>query len=148
MDRYFWHLSTEQADGVACVVCGRNFLQNPVNSTAVGREPATDSQVFACVEPCAQTIAQEAVDMARELWAAAGLTASTDGADVRALGADGTFGELLRDLRVLVGVEALLGVINNVPTIQFLLQMTGQHAEAAQTRARHMLARIRDQEDG
>jgi excisionase family DNA binding protein len=42
------HLSDAQADGLACVICGANFLVDKVTRYPVGRSH-TDSQVFACV---------------------------------------------------------------------------------------------------
>ncbi|MFE0130325.1 hypothetical protein ACFWY6_01825 [Streptomyces sp. NPDC059037] len=145
MDRYFWHLSTSQADGVTCVVCGADFLRKRVDQVVVGREPATDSQVYACKAPCTAELAAEADRMAREMRTAAGLEAVDALADTYEeaglLGADGEFGYLLRDLRVLVGAEAMLAVLQDLPTIRFVLQMTAVHAETAMTRARMVLAR-------
>jgi excisionase family DNA binding protein len=42
------HLSDAQADGLACVICGANFLVDKVTRYPVGRSDA-GSQVFACV---------------------------------------------------------------------------------------------------
>jgi len=44
-------LTPIQADGVACVVCGCDYLTTRVTSRPVGRS-ALGSQVFACVGPC------------------------------------------------------------------------------------------------
>lgn len=41
-------LTPAQADGLACVVCGADFLRVRVRSRPVGRS-VTGSQVFACV---------------------------------------------------------------------------------------------------
>ena len=40
-------LSPSQADGLACIVCGADFLRVPVRHVPVGRS-LTGSQVFAC----------------------------------------------------------------------------------------------------
>ena len=40
-------LTPLQADGLACVVCGANYLRTRVTHTPVGRS-LTGSQVFAC----------------------------------------------------------------------------------------------------
>ncbi|MCX9191961.1 hypothetical protein C3Y87_11140 [Carbonactinospora thermoautotrophica] len=40
-------LTSAQRDGLACVVCGRDYLKNPVPRVPVGRS-GTSSQVFAC----------------------------------------------------------------------------------------------------
>ncbi len=52
-------LSPAQADGQACVVCGRNFRVRGSVAVPVGRS-STGSQVFACVRGCAD----EAADLA------------------------------------------------------------------------------------
>ncbi|MGQ0773500.1 MAG: hypothetical protein ACT4NY_03630 [Pseudonocardiales bacterium] len=44
-------LSPLQADGLACVVCGADFLRVRVPHVPVGRS-VTGSQVFACVGCC------------------------------------------------------------------------------------------------
>ncbi|MFI6032559.1 hypothetical protein [Amycolatopsis magusensis] len=49
-----------EADGLACVACGRHYLTAPVRRVPVGRADATDSQVFACADVCADVVAQEA----------------------------------------------------------------------------------------
>lgn len=41
------NLTAAQADGLACVVCGVNYLTASVNSVPVGRSH-TGAQVFAC----------------------------------------------------------------------------------------------------
>lgn len=43
---------TQQADGLACVVCGADYLTVKVARVPVGRSH-TGSQVFACVGDCA-----------------------------------------------------------------------------------------------
>ncbi len=148
MERYFWHLSGPQADGLACVVCGANFLLRKIMSVPVGRSPADESQVFACKEPCAGRIAEEADRMAREMRTAAGM----DGVDVpdcddSPFSVDGHFGSLLRDLRALAGTEALLTVSDDIPAIRFLLSLTARHAEAAMMRARLVLAQTKEGEE-
>ncbi|MEU8972621.1 hypothetical protein AB0D11_25675 [Streptomyces monashensis] len=150
MERYFWHLNPQQADGVACVVCGADFLKSKITSVPIGRNPSDESQVFACKEPCAGRIAEDAEQMARQMRAAAG----TDGiphedAAECANGVfcvDGHFGSLLRDLRTLAGTEALLATAEDIPTIRFLLALAARHAEAAMMRARLVLARTPENE--
>ncbi|GAA5115277.1 hypothetical protein [Haloechinothrix salitolerans] len=44
-------LTTVQADGLACVACGADYLQVRVPHVPVGRS-VTGSQVFACVGCC------------------------------------------------------------------------------------------------
>ncbi len=53
-DRWRWvDLSYAQADGLACVVCGRDFaVDGHITHLPVGRS-ATGSQVFACERTCA-----------------------------------------------------------------------------------------------
>ncbi|BCM69019.1 MULTISPECIES: hypothetical protein [Streptomyces] len=147
MERYFWHLSPAQADGMACVVCGANFLQSKIASVPVGRSPADESQVFACKDPCAAVIANEAERMAQEMRAVTGTTSTAGvegGRDDSVFSVDGHFGSLLRDLRVLTGAESLLGVTDDIPTIRFLLSLTARHAETAMMRARLVLARTKE----
>ncbi|MFG2927977.1 hypothetical protein [Streptomyces achromogenes] len=145
MERYFWHLNTRQADGMACVVCNADFLNTKITSVPVGRSPADESQVFACKDPCAAVIADEADRMAREMRAAAG-TDDEGGADRDdpVFSVDGHFGSLLRDLRTLAGTEALLATSDDIPTIRFLLGLTARHAETAMMRARLVLARTKE----
>lgn len=64
------------------------------------------------------------------------------------LGNDNEFGLLLRDLRALVGTEALLAVAQDLATIRFLLALAAHHADAAATRARWVLTRIALSEEG
>ncbi|WP_329254022.1 hypothetical protein OG223_27585 [Streptomyces sp. NBC_01478] len=147
MERYFWHLSGPQADGLACVVCAANFLMQRITSVAVGRSPADESQVFACKEPCAERIAEEAERMAREMRTATGTTAlDIPQGDDSPFGVDGPFGSLLRDLRTLAGTEALLTTSDDIPTIRFLLSLAARHAEAAMMRARLVLAQTQEGE--
>ncbi|GCB53541.1 hypothetical protein [Streptomyces sp. NL15-2K] len=149
MERYFWHLNGAQTDGMACVVCGINFLTTKITSVPVGRSPADDSQVFACKDPCAVVIAHEAERMARQMRAAAG----QDGAeeldvaecDDPVFSVDGHFGSLLRDLRTLAGAEALLATADDIPSLRFLLSLAARHAEAAMMRARLVLARTKEE---
>ena len=44
-------LTAEQADGLACVVCGADYLRVRVPHVPVGRS-VTGSQVFACLGCC------------------------------------------------------------------------------------------------
>lgn len=148
MERYFWHLNGAQADGMACVVCGANFLDARITSVPVGRSPADESQVFACADPCAKRIADDAEQMAQEMRAVAGGNAArdTDGDAAESecesvFCVDGHFGSLLRDLRALAGCEALLATSDDIPTLRFLLALAARHAEAAMMRARLVLAR-------
>ncbi|MFJ4799910.1 hypothetical protein [Streptomyces murinus] len=149
MERYFWHMSPRQADGMACVVCGADFLTGRITAVPVGRSPADESQVYACKAPCAAVIAREAERMAREMRAAAGVDEVdagdvTDGEDA-VFSIDGHFGSLLRDLRSLTGAEALLATSDDIPTVRFLLGLTARHAEAAMIRARLVLAQTREE---
>ncbi|MFF8728903.1 hypothetical protein ACF073_20735 [Streptomyces sp. NPDC015171] len=148
MERYFWHLNARQADGMACVVCNADFLNAKITSVPVGRSPADESQVFACKDPCAAVIADEAARMAKEMRAAVGAE-GTDGGDLvdsddPVFCVDGHFGSLLRDLRTLAGAEALLATSDDIPTLRFLLGLTARHAETAMMRARLVLARTKD----
>lgn len=136
MDRYFWHLSPSQARGLACVVCSLD-LAKQMRHVVVGRDPATEQEVYACAEPCAVRIAEESERLAREMRESAG----SDGDD-SGLGADGEFGRLLRDLRILVGAEALLAAVDDLATIKFLLQMAAVQSEQAMIRSRRLLARM------
>ncbi|MCA1709802.1 MAG: hypothetical protein LC808_43595 [Actinobacteria bacterium] len=45
-------LGSAQADGLACVICARDYLRRPTSRIPVGRS-ATGSQVFACDGGCA-----------------------------------------------------------------------------------------------
>ena len=50
----FSGLTDAQADGLGCVVCGRDYLRAPVSvSLLVGRS-LTGSQVFACEGRCGE----------------------------------------------------------------------------------------------
>ncbi|WIY01854.1 hypothetical protein QRX60_48945 [Amycolatopsis mongoliensis] len=44
-------LTASEADGLACVACGADYLRVRVPHVPVGRS-VTDSQVFACVGCC------------------------------------------------------------------------------------------------
>lgn len=61
MGERIWNgLSPAQADGHACVLCGRDYLRDrarPVRRVPVGRDRCTHSQVFACVGRCADRAA-------------------------------------------------------------------------------------------
>ncbi|WP_055567203.1 hypothetical protein [Streptomyces atriruber] len=144
MERYYWNLSSAQARGDACVMCGCAYRGNETKRTPVGRDPATEAEVYACASPCVAKIVAETDRMIQEMREAAGL--DEDGADGE-LGRDGEFGRLLRDLRILVGSEALLAVIQDLPTLRFVLQMTAVHAETAMIRSRKLLARAQEGEE-
>lgn len=45
-------LSPVQADGLACVICHRNYLTDQHPARPVGFALATGSQVFACTGEC------------------------------------------------------------------------------------------------
>ncbi|MCX5050984.1 hypothetical protein [Streptomyces sp. NBC_00474] len=151
MERYFWHLNAVQADGLACVLCGTNFLEERITAVPVGRSPADESQVFSC-KACAGRIADDAERLAKQMRKAAGTP--TGGADAEAgvefddpvFCVDGHFGSLLRDLRTLAGAEALLATADEIPTVRFLLSLTARHAETAMMRARLVLARTKTEE--
>lgn len=148
MDRYFWNIAGPKGDGLACVMCGASFIDARVTSVPVGRNPADESQVFACKDPCAVSLAEDAERMAREMRAAAGLDdVDVPDADDPVYGVDGHFGSLLRDLRTLAGTEALLTTADDNAHIRFLLSLTARHAETAMMRARLVLARTKA-EDG
>jgi hypothetical protein len=51
-DRIFTNLTERQAEGLACVVCGADYLTDTVPHVPVGRSH-TGSQVFACQAGCA-----------------------------------------------------------------------------------------------
>ena len=58
MDERIWTgLSPAQADGLACVICTHDFRIRGSVSVPVGRSH-TGSQVFACVDRCAQAAAE------------------------------------------------------------------------------------------
>ncbi|MEV0438013.1 hypothetical protein AB0I84_26095 [Streptomyces spectabilis] len=143
MDRYFWHLSSAQASGMACVVCGADLMSEGAAMVMVGRDPATETQVYACKDPCAVGVAVEAEHMAAELRAMTGTEAHSQDAS---LGQDGEFASLLRDMRILVGNEALLASITDVATLLFLLDLTEHHAGIAAARARVVHDRLRSNE--
>ncbi|MFM9615214.1 hypothetical protein [Streptomyces niveiscabiei] len=150
MDRYFWNLTPRQADGLSCVLCGADYLMARIPSVVVGKVPDTEAPVYACARPCAERIAEEAESMAREMRDAAAEAgagadwpnAADDVDDDGALGSDGHFGKLLRDLRALVGTEALLAVSDDLATIRFLLGLTAHHADEANRRATALLGRL------
>jgi hypothetical protein len=54
-DRVFTGLNPAQADGLACVHCGADYLTVPVERRPVGRSE-TDSQVFACAGVCVDAL--------------------------------------------------------------------------------------------
>lgn len=145
MSRPFHNVSGPQGDGVACVMCGADFLKDKITSVVVGCNPVDDASVRACKEPCARLLAEDAEHMAREMRVAVGL----DDADVPSerddpvFCVDGHFGSLLRDLRTLAGTEALLSTSDDNTTLRFLLSLTARHAETAMMRARLVLARTR-----
>ena len=60
MDERIWTgLSPAQADGLACVICAHDFRIRGSVSVPVGRSH-TDSQVFACLDRCAQAAGERA----------------------------------------------------------------------------------------
>lgn len=61
-ERYVTNLTDAQADGLACVVCRRDYLTCPAGTrrVPVGRS-ITGSQVFACVGECARRFERPAV---------------------------------------------------------------------------------------
>lgn len=138
----FWHLSAAQADGAACVVCGADFLHSHVEHVAVGRAPdAEEAKVFACARPCSGVIAEEAERMAREMRELAGLCCESEGSDHKEPDSDqAVLGHLMRDLKVLAGAEALLGVADEPAVAKYLLGMVAVHCESAMMRARWLLA--------
>lgn len=145
MDRYFWHLSQAQASGMACVVCGGDLMATKTAFVPVGLEPATHTKVYACREPCAVSVAVSAERMAAELRLLAGVSEQQEAVQ---LGQDGEFGALLRDLRILVGTEALLAVTTDIPTLLFLLHLTEHHGGIAAARARLIYDRLCGTESG
>ncbi|MGH3834466.1 MAG: hypothetical protein ACRDSF_01995 [Pseudonocardiaceae bacterium] len=85
-------LSPIQADGRACVVCGRGLRVRGSVAVPVGRSSVTGSQVFACTGACAERAgelgpAARLVAVPPHAWAAAGaaFVAALDwaGGDVR-----------------------------------------------------------------
>jgi len=50
-DTTITELTPIQADGLACVVCGADYLRGRVPHVPMGRS-ATGSQVFACIGCC------------------------------------------------------------------------------------------------
>jgi hypothetical protein len=50
-------LDAVQANGLACVTCGRNYLHHRVAHQPVGRSH-TGSQVFACADTCVATLTE------------------------------------------------------------------------------------------
>jgi hypothetical protein len=57
-------LASAQADGLACVECGTDYLRVPVRHVPVGRS-VTGSQVFACVVRCPDDDRRAAGDVLR-----------------------------------------------------------------------------------
>ncbi|WP_406415150.1 hypothetical protein [Streptomyces sp. NBC_01614] len=143
MGSYFWNVEGPQADGLACVVCGADFVKRKITSVVVGRNPEDESSVRACKAPCAAALAADADRMAREMWNAVGLD-DAEAPDGDVFGVDGHFGSLLRDLKTLAGTEALLTTSHDMVTIRFLLSLTARHAETAMMRARLVLAQAKD----
>ena len=98
-------LDPVQADGLACVVCGRDFRTPGSVSVPVGRSH-TGSQVFACVGECAAATGEPAVGRraAPGEVAATGGTAVPLGVPVEAVDAlcDATASFYRQDLEVAV----------------------------------------------
>lgn len=60
-------LTTGQADGLACVICGLDYLRTVGSaSVPVGRS-VTGSQVFACVGRCAEAAGADPTTMGRRV---------------------------------------------------------------------------------
>ncbi|GDY32908.1 hypothetical protein [Gandjariella thermophila] len=58
-------LTATQADGLACIICGLDYLRIPGSvSVPVGRS-MTGSQVFACVDHCAELAGVDPMTMGR-----------------------------------------------------------------------------------
>jgi len=60
-DRYWPGLNPAQADGLACVCCGVDYLDHPASHVPVGWS-VTGSQVFACMDSpqrCAEKVAAQ-----------------------------------------------------------------------------------------
>lgn len=141
MDRQFWHLSAAQAAGHVCVLCGAAFdSPPPVRRIEVGRAAGTSDTVYACQEPCAEVIAQQWERLRRSMEEQMGV-GNTPPPVPTWLGDDGEFRLVLRGLRLLIGAEAMLTVVEDVDTIRWLLSLTACEAEAVMNRARLVLAR-------
>lgn len=54
MSTDYQHLTTAQADGLACVTCNADYLTVRTPHVPVDRSH-TGSQIFACAGPCAET---------------------------------------------------------------------------------------------
>ncbi|WP_301124785.1 hypothetical protein [Streptomyces cacaoi] len=135
-----WPLTPVQADGLACVVCGEEFLTSRSQHVPVGRSE-TGSQVFACQEHCYATV-QDARAFAQATRSASGAASSREAV----AGGDSQFWRLLRDLRALGGTEALLTVADDLGSIRDLLKLTIRHASTAADRARWILGNIQPAE--
>jgi len=60
-------LTTAQADGLACVICDRDYLRTRGSrSVPVGRS-VTGSQVFACVGRCAEAAGADPTTIGRRV---------------------------------------------------------------------------------
>jgi hypothetical protein len=57
-ERIWTELDPASADGLACVICGRDLRTWGSVAVPVGRSH-TDSQVFACIGTCAQHATRE-----------------------------------------------------------------------------------------
>jgi hypothetical protein len=57
-ERIWTELDAASADGLACVICGRDLSTRGSVAVPVGRSH-TDSQVFACTGDCAQQATRE-----------------------------------------------------------------------------------------
>ncbi|MGH3902327.1 MAG: hypothetical protein ACRDTA_29565 [Pseudonocardiaceae bacterium] len=58
-DTIITRLTALQADGLACVACGADYLRVHVPHVPVGRS-VTGSQVFACVDCCPNDVQRRA----------------------------------------------------------------------------------------
>ncbi|EDY43604.1 hypothetical protein [Streptomyces sp. SPB074] len=142
MERYFWHLTERQAVGLECVRCGTAFRRGGPVAVPVGRSAERDGEVSACRTPCVEQIAAEAQDMADTMRAAAASAPAPGWGADSSYSVDGAFGELLRDLHMLTGAEALLTTSDEPETVRWLLALAARHSEAAMTRARLLLAQM------
>ncbi|WP_019355283.1 hypothetical protein [Streptomyces sp. AA1529] len=132
-----WPLTAVQADGLACVVCGSEFVAGEAASVPVGRSQ-NGSQVFACEGHCVRAVNDTAT-----VNIASALREETESGEETARdvigGAGAEYWRLLRDLRALVGAEALLTVTDDVAGIRDLLRLTVRHSWAAADRALRVL---------
>lgn len=58
-------LTDDQADGLACVICGLDYLRAPGSASIPVDRAATGSQVFACIGRCAEAAEADPTTMGR-----------------------------------------------------------------------------------